>query len=1091
MRRALFVLLLGFVASCCDSQAQEDGTPQKAEEKQAATQTPAVIGNPEVVPPAKVEPPVAVTKPAETTPKTDPVVVASADGTAQEDEPKAEPAEPPFDPNPYEGPAPEAKKATTPGADKPHERQVVPFAEGMDPFGTLKEVTAPTLGPNDPRGDTLRLGPQIPPEKGEVQEIWPPKMELEVPPKVEPPELKVIRHKPDEAVDLVAAVTASFNQPMVPLAALNVLDQTKSPLTITPQPEGRFVWMGSDTVAFEPKFRMPFATKYTATVAAGTTSALGKALKEPFTFTFETPRPKAVGAVPWDTAEEVELDPPISVTFNCAVDPATVLAHTKLMSGSSVGATLILTDNPVPEPKLTGNPLTDAERAWDRSRTVYFKVKEPLKPGTHYRLVLDASLTSKEGPLPTGSEQAFNFKTYDPLVIKKISCSYNEGEKCYPGSGIVIEFNNSLKREKVDALIKVTPAVEDMAIRVYGNSVLCASPMHLRFEPTLTHLRRQKRTEQPGFKDVHKQVSKAGRTNKVTYQDAYPFMALVRTGLAVLEAKEEPSYLMTTMNLGKVTVRMTPVSDKQIFDAYNKASGYWWDEKRNGDIFKGFSEVSKKTYDLSGNKNKYTRTDLPLGPSLNSKGVGLVFIESAAKIPSGFLRFDDYYQRALIQVTNLGLSVGMSERETVVMVTALDTAKPAANVAVKLRESSGKTISEGVTDANGMARIKSPAAAGSSSQGPYLLLAELDGDRSFLFLSGSGEGDYLSSYGYQTAVNESPNLKGQIYTERGLYRPAEDIYVHFMARKETRGPKGDLQLLSPTETGCSYVVNDPRGTEVTKGTLTLSPFGTGSFNFVTKKDAPLGYYSINASCALGSLYGAFQVEEFRTPEFKTTVEWLLDGSNLLVYREVQAKIAANFYFGSPMPNAQVEWRLTRSSSYYSPPGNPDFNFSDVDDKQTSPYYNYYDGEDYGGHRRYNGSGAEGLAGSGSGTLGGDGTLVVPVKLDPATIRRAPVSFTFEAEVYDKNRQVIASSATVIAHWAERYLGLAQDRYLVQAGETVEVSGIITRFDGSRLTDGEVTIDLMRTDWAPSETVGENGEVTYDYKYSELAWAAVC
>lgn len=1080
MRKALLMLMLGFAASCCDSQAQEEETrpgkqenavvaPTEVEPKAAdVVQTPPKK-DPEVV---KVEPAVKPDEPAQ------PEVVANADGTAQvTEEEKPAPAEPPFDPTPYEGPAAEAAKVEAKADGKSHERQVVPFPEGTDPFVMLKGVEPPKLGPNDPRGDTLRLGPQIPPEKGEVQEIWPPKMELPDPPKVVVPDLKVVRHKPDEAVDLVAAVTATFNQPMVPLAALNELDQTKSPLAIEPKPEGRFVWMGTDTVAFEPKFRMPFATKYTATIAAGTTSSLGKALAQPYTFTFETPRPKVIGMAPWEGSSEVEVEPEIFLTFNCAVDPQTVLQNVKLKTGNWT-VPLLLVDNPVPEPKPTGNPLTDAERAWDRSRTVYFKVKEPLKPGTDYRMVVDAKLTSTEGPLPLGTEWSFGFRTYDPLIIKKISCNYYENQKCYPGAPVTIEFNNSLKREKVDALLKVTPAVEDMTIRVWGNTVV----LYGGFEPSATYTIEAK----AGFKDVHKQVSKAGKSQKVSYQDAYPFLGLVRNGLVVLEAKEDTSYLMTSMNVGKVTVRMAPVSDKQLYDAYTKASGYWWDEKRNGDIFKGFSEVTSKTYDLSGNKNKYTRTDLPLGPSLGPKGYGLVFLEAKTRVPRGFMQFDDYTQRAMVQVTNLGLSVGMSERETVVLVTYLDSAKPAAGVSLKLRDSQGKAVSEGVTDASGMAKLASPAAKGSTG-GPYILLAELDSDRAFLLLTGSGEGDYLSSYGYQAYINEQPNLKGQVYTERGLYRPADDIFVHVMARKETRGPKGDLSLLGPTERACSYVVSDPRGTEVSKGALNLSPFGTASFNFVTKKDAPLGYYNINMSCSLGALYGSFQVEEFRTPEFKTEVEWQLDGSNLLVYRDVQAKVSANYYFGSPMPNAQVEWRMTRSSSYYTPPGNYDFSFSDVDENQTwGGYGRYgYDEEGYydrGGHRRYSGSDVH--AATGQGTTTGDGTLVVPVKLDPANIKRAPVSFTFEAEVFDKNRQVIAGSATVIAHWAERYLGLAQDRYLVQAGETVEVSGIITRLDGSRLTDGEVTVDLMLTDWAPSETVGENGEVNYEYKYSE-------
>ncbi len=99
---------------------------------------------------------------------------------------------------------------------------------------------------------------------------------------------------------------------------------------------------------------------------------------------------------------------------------------------------------------------------------------------------------------------------------------------------------------------------------------------------------------------------------------------------------------------------------------------------------------------------------------------------------------------------------------------------------------------------------------------------------------------------------------------------------------------------------------------------------------------------------------------------------------------------------------------------------------------------------------------------------------MPIELDPGEHRRNPLSFTLEAQVYDQNRQSIAGRATVLAHRAERYVGLALDRSVVAARETVEVTSVVTRYDGSRYDDAEVQVVLFSSRWMDEETVSPSG-----------------
>src|SRR5690606_13034063 len=87
-------------------------------------------------------------------------------------------------------------------------------------------------------------GPQPPPSVSE-------KVELPFPPPAPPTKqtqdrpdegpLKVLRTSPTETQPgLVGSVTAVFNQPMVPLASIDDLKLERSPMSIEPQPPGKF-----------------------------------------------------------------------------------------------------------------------------------------------------------------------------------------------------------------------------------------------------------------------------------------------------------------------------------------------------------------------------------------------------------------------------------------------------------------------------------------------------------------------------------------------------------------------------------------------------------------------------------------------------------------------------------------------------------------------------------------------------------------------------------------------------------------------------------------------------------------------------------
>ena len=86
--------------------------------------------------------------------------------------------------------------------------------------------------------------------------------------------LQVLRYSPEGDVPLAPNLSVTFSQPMISVssqeeAAANV------PVRLSPEVPGKWRWVGTNTLLFEPHVHFPMATRYSATVPAGTRSNNG------------------------------------------------------------------------------------------------------------------------------------------------------------------------------------------------------------------------------------------------------------------------------------------------------------------------------------------------------------------------------------------------------------------------------------------------------------------------------------------------------------------------------------------------------------------------------------------------------------------------------------------------------------------------------------------------------------------------------------------------------------------------------------------------------------------------------------------------
>src|SRR5579885_30146 len=168
--------------------------------------------------------------------------------------------------------------------DQPDEKKGLRFrlSEGVEQ--SAKPAPQPTVAPAEKLSDseTARVLARLPPlkaEAGDEQEFalregslpapragatvlkpFPSGEERGAPDAGGAGELQVLRYSPRGEVPLAPQLSVTFSQPMVAVTSQEEASQT-TPVQITPRPAGRWRWLGTKTLIFDPdEQRLPMAT---------------------------------------------------------------------------------------------------------------------------------------------------------------------------------------------------------------------------------------------------------------------------------------------------------------------------------------------------------------------------------------------------------------------------------------------------------------------------------------------------------------------------------------------------------------------------------------------------------------------------------------------------------------------------------------------------------------------------------------------------------------------------------------------------------------------------------------------------------------
>ena len=551
--------------------------------------------------------------------------------------------------------------------------------------------------------------------------------------------------------------------------------------------------------------------------------------------------------------------------------------------------------------------------------------------------------------------------------------------------------------DQIREALRIEPEPLSMSVSGYGNSYQVAMSLEQGTEYWAS---------MNGLVDVLGNTQDESMTWQFRTKDHVPMVALPSLPVAVESGRGVVD--LHVRNAKELTARASAVSE-QDFSRGMLANG-------TCSISVGSAvELAMPAFETTANTLATVPVTLPQGTGLwcvevSGEGVGT---EASGSVAS----------TVLVQASNLGVTAKVSEGSVFAWMTELADPQGVAGGRVDVVTATGTVVGTGVTAADGTATIALDEAHGHGVSESLVLLAHR-GDETVAVLLRDDRMSAAWQLGLRGATEGTQTLAASLFTERGAYRPGDDVQLTFLGGPDMKGDSVVVRIV------------DAQGQEALQQEVVLDDFGVATLEVPTAESASVGPWQVVASHDGAEVRHRFRVEEYRVPTFEVGVTapeaWQRDTS-------VTAVLDGAYLHGGTLDGRAVSWEVRREPVAFNVPGYARYRFA-VDNASIS-----------------------GIVASGDGRLDGSGTL--PVTFSPSHPASAgPVRYTVDATVTDVDRQAYLGRTSRVVHPADFYIGVEPpSRRVLSAGETIEVPVIAVTPSGESVQDVPVRLRLERVD----------------------------
>ncbi len=451
-------------------------------------------------------------------------------------------------------------------------------------------------------------------------------------------------------------------------------------------------------------------------------------------------------------------------------------------------------------------------------------------------------------------------KTFDitPLeLMKVVNIEKEENDK---NPKIRIHFSDEFDPEQsLDGLIKTQPLTELKLSRI-GSSLILDGAFSFGTTYQLTVSK--------GIRSRWGTETDKEFTQSITFNDIQPQLEFASDGVFLPDGNQFKLQFYTT-NLQRVHIEV-----KKVYD--NSLSEFIRTEQLNStaDRKAGFDAqyinrigviVHNETFEIGELKNKWLLSEVDLSELIkkNDKGLYLVRLnfnprDMLVDVAQSGLRYIEENGQIFKPVffSNIGLTCKKNESDYHIYATDIATAKPMTGVKVKLVSSYDEGETSAFTDNKGYALLSG------RNYWSYYVVAEKGRDRSVIKFSDMEWN--ISGFDIGGTDEYQPHTKAYIYTERGVYRPGDEINVSVIARFVGKD--------FPQNHPLTLEMYNPQEKKVYEQTNRNNKDGFYNFTIPTKESDATGNYRVQFNIGNKSFSHTLKVETVVPYRLKIRIE---------------------------------------------------------------------------------------------------------------------------------------------------------------------------------------------------------------------------
>jgi alpha-2-macroglobulin len=885
-----------------------------------------------------------------------------------------------------------------------------------------------------------------------------------------------------------------FSEPMVVVGKIPK-NLTVPWFHISPEVKGTFRWAGTTTLIFTPEKPLPYATKYDVRIAE-------PRLDRPYTFSFTTPVIQLTQTYWYRKGDKADAPLVIGLYFNQPVEKDTLAPHLQLRTAKHDFQPPAMPGNDAAYEAKVAKAKAAAESHgapvmsfftddWDRkkmpplpeSQFLVVQTKPGVPPETFLQVYIDDQLAKSPANVRTGRAQTYTIELEPTFFVERIECVKACNPEMY--DPIIFRAKNGVNfnlLKKAITVVDVTDPAKEVPVQPTGKREMSEWQMHSRsysldelgYSVQPAHTYRVRIDPSLEAEDGQRLGYAWTATIEFWHKGAFTSFG---GGHGVWESSGGPLLPFHARNYRSVQQWLKPLALDEVMPTILSL------QKVGFNKTPPVPPVDRK---LAPVPDKIQSYGLNLKSVLSPQNTGIVW--AAVKPGQPIPRTPEYpaeVTATVVQATNLGISVKDSPQNTLVFVTRLDDAKPVAGAKVSIRTTDNKVFWTGTTDEKGIAvapntdlrvdRKKKSDAGGECEDCDstwqalegihFIVTAEKDGDAAYVvsdWHEGISPWDF-DSIGFFNLDEALPTLRGTIFTDRGVYKPGEEIHAKIVLRSDT--PSG-MQLLR-AGTAVDIVTTDSHSKEVDKRTVTLNDWSSAEWVWRVPAEGNLGNYVITARVKDVRLQanGEFLVAAYRRPEFRVDVT--LTAPSSVAGTKLAGTITGRYLFGAPMSSRPVKWTYSKSPLYDIP--------RKVSERFPEDQWHFLG--DYENTR------VKTVVETKEEKLNAKGEL--KLSLDTDLEAGHPWAYTLEGAVTDVSRQVIANRTSFRVDPAPWYIGLRRLPYFGEAAKGIDTQVVAVALDGTPAAGVDVEVNLVRIQWNSVRKAEGRGFYAWETERKEI------